>query len=432
MSDQLLAGGGLGNTNGHYRVNGHKRIRLLSGYHIPSPVLPPRGGSAADCEVGCNALWHSLIPQTLLTFCIRDPIVLISLLIYKKIDLESDKCSEGNHMPRDRQSEWLVIVRCLAILRRLMVGDTPTNDLIEIIRRYEDPSAPAPDDSLRDKLEKDIRRLRHFLQHEISYLPAEKAYRLENLAHPLIDLPEEAVRGLAFLERTFSPAEIPYRDEVTRLLDIIRFILPEERAEQVGQMRGLLEIELRSRDSKDLDPELLEKLSRACSTHHEIEFNYRSPRHLDQVPRRHRVEPYRFYLEPVRRHYILDAYQLEISAPYQMLLNRMGTYRIERMTDLTILPKRFVPRQIRKEGHEIIYRLTPEIARLRDVTAYVPDSEITYLPDGGAEVRAVSFNLFHDLRTLLHYGANCEVIGGDKALAQMKALVQGLARVYEV
>jgi hypothetical protein len=331
----------------------------------------------------------------------------------------------------DRQSEWLVIARCLAVLRRLMLGDANTSDLIAIIREYEDQAATPSDEQLHDKMEKDIKRLRDSLHHDIQYIRAEKVYHLAQLAHPLIDLPDESLRALAFLEKTFSDAAIPYHDEVMKLLHFIRFALPEARAEQVGKIRGLLEVELNARDSKAIAPELLEKVSRACSAHHEIEFLYLSPRHIDGKPRRHRVEPYRLYLEPVRRHYMLDAFQLEISEPYQKFPNRMGSpYRLERISDLKVLPKRFVPRQLRPEGKEIIYRLAPSIARLRDIIPHIPESQIEYLPDGSAEVYAVSYNLFNDLRGLLHYGANCQVLGGEEALAEMKKLVHGLSAMY--
>lgn len=333
-------------------------------------------------------------------------------------------------MPNARQSQWLVITRCLALLRRLMQGDATAEDLIAVMREYEDYVREYSDEQLRDKMEKDIKRLRESLQHDIRYLRAEKAYRLEKLGHPLIDLPNEALRALAFLEQTFSATTILYRDEVMNLLNFIRAALPEARAEQVGRIRGLLEIELSTRDSKAIDPDVRDKLSLACSAHHEIEFLYLSSQHEDGIPRRHRVEPYRFYLESTRRHYILDAYQLEISEPYQMFPNRMGQYRVERINDLKVLPKRFVPRQLHAEGKEIIYRLAPSIARLRDITPHIPNSKIEYLPDGSAEVYAVSCNLFNDVRRLLYYGANCRVLGGKEALQEMKKLVQGLSLVY--
>jgi hypothetical protein len=334
-------------------------------------------------------------------------------------------------MPGERQSEWLVITRCLALLRRLMMGDATASQLIDVIREYEDHAGSLSDDALRDKMEKDIRRLRDALGHDIHYVRAEKVYRLEKLAHPLIDLPDESLRALAFLDKTFSESSIPYRDDVMRLLSFVRFALPEARAEHVGRMRGLLEVQLRTRDSKTIDPDVLDKITHACSAHHEIEFLYQSPRHETGVPRRHRVEPYRFYLEPTRRHYLLDAFQLEISEPYRLFPNRMGVYRLERITDLHVLPKRFVPRQLRPQGKELIYRLAPEIARLRDITPHIEDSKIEYLPDGSAEIYAVSYNLFNDLRGLLHYGAYCRVLGGEQALAEMKTLVQGIASVYE-
>lgn len=335
-------------------------------------------------------------------------------------------------MSEDRIPGIRVALRCLALLRRLLIEDTSGTDLIEIIRQFEDNSSPITDDQLRDKLNKDIQRLRERFNCEISFIHAEKIYHLITFEHPLIDLPDDALRGLAFLQQTFSGADILHRDEVMRFLDIVLRALPVERAKQVGQQRGLLEVQLHSRDSKQVNEDVLEKISRACSTHQEIEFMYYSPQQTDGLPRRHRVEPYRYFLEPVRRHYTLEAFQLEIIEPYHLFPNRFSTFRLERITDLKVLPKRFVPRQHRKQGVEVVYRLSPEIARLRDVTEHIPDSVITYAEDGSAEVHAVSTNLFMDLRTLLHYGPNCEVIGGEEARRKMKELVAGMARVYGI
>lgn len=333
-------------------------------------------------------------------------------------------------MPGDRQSEWHVILRCLALLRRLMIGEASADELIAIIRESEDQAHRPTDEQLGDKLEKDLKRLRDALHHEIAYVRAEKLYRLVTLAHPLIDLPEDALRGLAFLQKTFSSSAILHHDEVMRLIDFILLALPKARAHEVAAARGLLEVELRSRDSKTVDVETFDKISLACSTHQEIEFLYRSPRNEDGRPRRHRVEPYRVYLESVRQHYILEAYQLEISEPYQMYPQRAGTFRLERIADVRVLPQRFVPRQLRWQGKEIVYVLSPEIARLRDVTEHIDGNIIEYLPDGSAEVRAVSYNLFQDLRTLLHYGPACQVIGGEDALRDMTALVRGMTMIY--
>ena len=50
--------------------------------------------------------------------------------------------------------------------------------------------------------------------------------------------------------------------------------------------------------------------------------------------------------------------------------------------------------------------------------------------DGSATVRAMSNMLFLDLRKLLHYGAACRVIGGEKAVREMKAIIGQMYKTY--
>lgn len=332
----------------------------------------------------------------------------------------------------ERNSSGRVRQRCLALLRRLLLSDATDQDLMKVIAEFEDHASTVNEKQLRNNLAKDLNRLREEFQCSIEYVQNEAVYRLTALEQPLIDLPDDALRGFAFLQKTFSNADIVHREEVLRFLDLIQMMIPHERKKQVAQERGLLNVELKSRDSKPVDAEILEKISYACSAQQEIEFLYRSPKQQDGLPRRHRVEPYRYRFEPLRRHYILEAFRLEVLEPYHFLPNDFGTFRLERMFELKILPKRFVPRQLKPLGKEIVYRLAPEIARLRDVTEYIPDSKIVYCEDGSAEVHAVSYNLFMDLRTLLHYGYNCEVIAGDEAKRIMRDLVESMARVYNL
>ncbi len=335
-------------------------------------------------------------------------------------------------MPGDRGSQWRVILRCIALLRRLMRGDTPASELIAIIEQHDSDLVTADPEILQSRLEADISRLRKNLKCEINYIHPEKVYRFISLDTALLDLPEDAIQGLAFLQKTFSADETPHREQVMQLINQVLTLLPQERVKEVTRARGLLEIDLRSRDSKPIDAQILERVTLACNTHNEIEFVYRSPKQADEQPRTHRVEPMRCFLDPVRRHYLLEAYYLEVNGPFGRILKEgVRSYRLERMSDVHTLPKRFIPRQHRRTGVEIVYILRPKIARLRDVTEYIPNSIISYLPDDSARIEAISYNLFIDLRSLLHYGANCEVIGGDEARREMKALVAAMNQVYK-
>jgi predicted DNA-binding transcriptional regulator YafY len=334
-------------------------------------------------------------------------------------------------MPHDRASEWTVILRCLALIRRLLQADATGAELLDIIRQHDAEPERLTPGQLQDRLEKDLKRLRTNLGYDVQYVHSERVYRLDAVEGGLVDLSDDALRGLAFLQKTFDQSDVVHSEEVRVLVAQVLRLLPEERARQAARMRGLLEVNLQARDTQPLDEPLLEDLMLACGTHREIEFAYLSPSYADGQPRRHHVQPLRVYLEPARRHYLLEARKLA-SAGIAMAQPAVHEYRVERMRDLVLLPAHFRPVDARAQPKELVYRLKPEIARAGDVAEIVTGSVIQYLPDGSAEVHAVSHSLFRDVRALLFYGANCEVIGGEDARREMRALVQALAQTYSV
>jgi predicted DNA-binding transcriptional regulator YafY len=302
--------------------------------------------------------------------------------------------------------------------------------MLEIIRTHDSETDETPLSVLEKRLEGDLDRMRSSLGCTIEYVRAEKRYHLRALDHPLIDLSDEALHGMAFLHKAFVTSEAPHSAEVLRLLSEIERILDDDRKREMTQLRAV-EMQVRSRDAKEIDLELLKKLLEACSTRNQITFTYRSPRQSDEQPRLHRVEPLRCFVEPLRHHTILEAYYLETDGPKgRVHYQGFRQYRVQRMSDLHILPQRFVPRVVPPGKDEIVYLLAPDIARLQDVTPVHPDSQITYRADGSALVSFWSNNLLMDLKSLLYYGAQCEVIGDENARRMMRALVQEMWGVY--
>lgn len=336
-------------------------------------------------------------------------------------------------MTGKRDSEWRVIKRCLALLQRLMRGDAPTHELLDLVRNFDEDGASASPETLQSRLEGDLQRLRTSLDFDIRYIDRQTGYRLEACEFPLIDVSDMSIEALAFLEQTFSGSDIPQRDAVLRLVRDVSRVLPTVRRDEIARARSGLEVSLRSRDAQPVDAELIEKLTAACYAHREIMFAYRSPRQADAQPRVHRVQPMRCYLDSVHHHYMLEAYYLETSGPTGTSLGSgVRTYRLERMSDLQILPKHFVPRMLRDTGVELVYVLSPDLARLRDVTGFIEGSTITYEGDGSAIVRAQSRNLLMDLKRLLKYGAECQVIGGEQAAHDMRAMIRAMAGLYQI
>lgn len=332
---------------------------------------------------------------------------------------------------RSRGSEWRVVTRCYALLRRLMRAPAGKDEMLEIIRLHDDEPEDVQTSILESRLEGDRERLRVSLNCIIEYVHADRLYYLRALAHPMIDLSDDALHGLAFLHRAFSGSQAPHNEQVRKLLDEIAAVLPKERNREVARLRAV-EMQILSRDSQQINPDLLEKLLEACNTHNQITFFYRSPSQADEQPRFHRVEPLRCFVEPSRHHTILEAYYLETDGPKgRKYCEGFRSYRVQRMSDLHVLPQRFVPRTMPRGNNQVIYVLSPEIARLKDVTPVHPGSRIEFRPDGSALVTFWSNNLMMDLKQLLFYGVNCKVIGDEITLKTMRELVEKVWELYQ-
>lgn len=302
---------------------------------------------------------------------------------------------------------------------------------MEIVKRYGDGAEGAGSRKLRKRFEDDRQKLCDVFGCELEYSRDEGTWTLVSMNRPLIDLPPDAVRGLAFLQATFEADTAPMRGEVRALTDALLMLISESGRDEVSRERGLIEVDLRQRDEDQIPERVWSTIQRACMRHQELEFDYLSPKHEDRTLRTHRVEPIRCYFNSVWAHYYLEAYCIEHRGPNGIFPGEyISHYRMGRISEPRMLPTKFVPGRRKPRKYELVYELTPEIARL-GVTRHIEDSEVEKRPDGSAIVRAVSTDLFFDLRTLLHYGPNCRVIGGEEALRDMKALVRGMFQLYQ-
>lgn len=330
-----------------------------------------------------------------------------------------------------RRSQWLVINRCMDLLLCLMRGPTPNDDLLKMI--HED--ARQNDDELvdsaaRKRFEEDRSRLKTWFGAELDYSRAENTYTLLNITRPLLDLSDESIQGMAFLTRTFSGNDAPMAPAVRAFLGQVSLLLPIRRRHEIDKQRGLLEMQLGVRDEDDISPETWEAVRTSVIERRQLEFTYFSASSSDGQPRSHRVEPIRYFFDTVRKHYYLEAFWLE-SKSYlgtRDQKRRVQRFRMGRMTLPHILPTHF-PANQRIPKKELVYVLKPEVARM-GVTRHFEDMQVIENEDGSARVHVMSSDLFFDLRTLLHYGDNCHVIGGDEAVQQMTSIVQRLAEIY--
>ncbi len=331
-----------------------------------------------------------------------------------------------------RRSQWAVFDRCLALLIYLMAQPATSHELLQIVfEKAEADGEHLKRSAATRRFEEDRQRLRTWMGADIRYDRSENLYMLYGIDRALIDLSPEALRGLAFLQSTFSSNDAPMSLEVRTLIERVQMALPSKSRREIGRQRGLLELNLRNRDEDQIPEVVWDAVQTACSEQRQLEFDYHAPGQSDGKPRTHVVEPSGYAFDPVRGHYYLECFWIESRGPLGTRLQRkMQAFRLGRILNPHILPTHFPSggRSVLKE--ELVYELTPEIAR-RGVTRHFPGSLIVQQPDGGAMVRTFSSNLFLDLRTLLHYGPNCRVVGGEKAVEEMKLLIKQMYQVYQ-
>lgn len=328
-----------------------------------------------------------------------------------------------------RESEWRVLNRCLTLLLRLMRGGATTEDLHKIIIDDVGNERKVSDKAVKRMFEEDKRRLKDWFHVEINFSRSNSQYELIHLGRSLVDLSEDAVRGFAFLEQTFSDDSAPAGVDVRSLLHAISVVIPYERRQEISKQRSL-EMELSTQDTDQIPPDVWEAVKTSTDHCRQLEFLYGSPQREDKVF--HQVEPIRYFFDVVRKHYYLEFFWLySQSGAYGRTEQnyKVARFRLDRMSNPKVLPNHFNPNR-RIPSQELIYELSANIARL-DVTEHFPEMQVYPNEDGSVKVIAQSRDLFFDLRTLLHYGANCRVIGGEEALYQMKRLIKDMAKVYE-
>lgn len=330
-----------------------------------------------------------------------------------------------------RRSSWLVVNRCLRIIHRLMQAPANSEELLKIV--YDDAhiiNESLSDSATRKRFEKDRARLREWLGIELEYSRTLDEYVLINIGQPLIDLPDGAIKGLAFLQQNFSDNDAPMREEIHTLMRTIIMAMPFPRRRQLERQRGILEIELGAKDEDNIREDVWEAVKVSVSERRELEFDYISLTNPDGLPRRHRVEPIRYFFDTVRKHYYLEFFWVESRSHLKTIAwnHKVQRFRLGRMDNPQVLPKHFIPNR-RIPQKELVYELSPLVARL-GVTRHFSDMQIIYNEDGSVRVHVMSSNLFFDLRQLLHYGNNCKVIAGEDAVKEMKEIVRNLYNQY--
>ncbi len=335
-----------------------------------------------------------------------------------------------------RESHWLVVRRCLAIIRRAQRGPATRAELMQAVLHEVGADAygeEADEEARRIRLEKDLERIRTRLLVNLYFDRRMGRYVIQDLWMPLLDLPDEDLETIAWLEETFGP-ESPHHDAVHGLLGRLRSWLSPERLAAIERHRAALEVDLQQRDEDEIPAAVWEGLRRALAERRRVTFLYHSPGQEDGVPRRHVVDPYEWYFDVARGHYYLRGWcHYTEGPPGRYEQHRYFHYRLGRIRDLRVLPNKLPPIPPSAPRYEVVYELVPKVARL-GVTRLrgIEVERVERREDGGALVRGWTESLFWAVQALLHYGPNCRVLGGPEMVREMRRVVEGMAGIYRV
>jgi predicted DNA-binding transcriptional regulator YafY len=322
------------------------------------------------------------------------------------------------------------------MLRRLQRGPASKETLIAAVREVVDePYAGATGRPLNRRFEADKSKLRDVLGIDLVYRRGAGHYEIAGIREPLLDLPDRALEAIAFLQETFEPPA-PNRELVQDFLTLLASYLSPARRADLDAQRTALAIAWGRQDRDALDPEVDRALHKGLIERRLIAFDYYSPSHADGLPRRHTVEPWERYFDSVRGHEYLRGYcRKTVSAAHgEHAQHRYFRYRLGRMHNVTVLPDKMPPTPRHTRTYPLIYRLRAEIARRGEVTHH-PGIEIDRTEpqeDGSVIVHAETDSPWWAVRTLLHYGPSCEVLGGSDALYMMRRTVRLMSELYEI
>ena len=334
---------------------------------------------------------------------------------------------------RAGESKWKTVRRCLAMLRRLQRGPADRAALMQAARvLVADAYGDGTEAARHKRFERDMRNLRHQLGAVVEWDSQMTVYRLTD-SGPLggLELPEDGLRGLAFLLETFGP-ESGASEVVQPLVDALLAALPADQQRRLESRSAELRLDLRRLDEGEIPPLVWDKVRRAVHSRQVLCMQYLSPRHEQPEPRMHTVEPYELRFH--RGHYELRAYCRHWRNPWGQEKYDAGwfRYRLDHILpdDLMVLPEKLPPGQRKQRQVAIRYRLSPYLARggvsrhFQEMTVSEPDE------DGWVEVAGKTDDLFEARRILLAYGEGCRVLAPPSLVRDMERAARGMAKLY--
>jgi hypothetical protein len=332
-----------------------------------------------------------------------------------------------------RESQWLVMRRCLAIIRRVQRGPASGEELVAAVLAAEGHEAygDAPPAALHSRLEKDLQRIRDTLWIDLCFDRRARGYVIRDTWRPLLDLPDGDLATIAWLEQTFGP-DSPQHDEIQAFADRLRLYLDPPRRALIDRCQALLALPLQTADDDEIEICVRADLHLALAQRRRVEFDYRSPQYEAGLTRRHVVDPYDLWFDPAHGHFYLRGWcHYSQDAAGRRDEEHYLTFRLGRISNLRLLPDRLPPTPPPAPHFAVLYELAPPIARL-GVTHHreMKVDHIEPRPDGSALVRGTTDNLFWLVQVLLRYGEHCRVLGGPELLRDIRAKVKKMAELY--
>lgn len=325
--------------------------------------------------------------------------------------------------------------RCLAMIRRVQRGPTDLRGLVKTVLEAEGEEAYGSSQELMspDLVHDDLARIRNNLYVNIRADPVTREYAIQELDRPLLDLPDEDLATIAWLQQTFNPNS-PRHREVWGLLERLRFYLAPERRLKIEQQRTALVLELAQQDDDRISAEVELKLQEALARRLQVEFDYLSPQNETGQSRRHVVdvfEPPRF--EPTLGHYYLRGWcHYNVGPEDRFDVGAYVPYRLGRVSNLHFTSSRLPPSPPKARRYTVEYWLSAQIAR-QGVTRrrWIDIETIEQQTNKEVMVRGFTDDIFFAVQELMHYRYHCRVLGGLELLEQMTETVRKMAELYQ-
>lgn len=340
---------------------------------------------------------------------------------------------ERQSRPRgDKRGSWVTFRRRLVLVRRLLRGPAAIMELIQAAE--EEQGVDAYPAAAEIAVRHDLQSLRDEFGCVITYSRAQAVYLLEELGDlALLDLPDDGLEALSFLDATFpDSAPIGSYDRVRLLISRIFALLPASRRVLLGRQFVLPKVHWTAEYDESIDSATMAAVQQALSLHRQLSFDYRSNYDEDGQPRRYQVAPYLLYFRD--GHTYLDTTVMRAPPAFPQLHLRATQFRLDRIVSRSarMLAESNPNERPSQPTFRLVYELDPVIARNRDLARWFPETEITYRDDGSALVSAQVSNLWHARQILMRYIEHCEVLEPPELVEMMRRTAARLAERYKV